>query len=58
MTIQVKNDIVKAGIGDGYLIVKLGKNEPFLGCTNYRRDGTGCDGFMTKAYYLKHIKFR
>ena len=43
---------------DGYLIVKPGKNEPFLGCTNYRRDGTGCDGFMTKAYYLKHIKFR
>lgn len=41
---------------DGYLIVKPGKNEPFLGCTNYRRDGTGCDGFMTKAYYLKHIK--
>lgn len=41
---------------DGYLIVKPGKNEPFLGCTNYRRDGTGCNGFMTKAYYLKHIK--
>ncbi len=41
---------------DGYLIVKPGKKEPFLGCTNYRRDGTGCDGFMTREYYLKYIK--
>lgn len=41
---------------DGYLIVKEGKEEPFLGCTNYRSDKTGCDGFMTKSYYLKYIK--
>ena len=41
---------------DGYLIVKEGKEEPFLGCTNYRFDKTGCDGFMTKSYYLKYIK--
>ena len=40
---------------DGYLIVKEGKLEPFLGCTNYKSDKTGCDGFMTKDYYLKHI---
>lgn len=40
---------------DGYLIVKEGKVEPFLGCTNYKSDKTGCDGFMTKEYYLKHI---
>ena len=39
---------------DGYLIVKQGKTEPFLGCTNYKADKTGCDGFMTKDYYLKH----
>ena len=40
---------------DGYLIVKEGKFEPFLGCTNYKADKTGCSGFMTKDYYLKHI---
>ena len=40
---------------DGYLIVKEGKLEPFLGCTNYKSDKTGCGGFMTKDYYLKHI---
>lgn len=41
---------------DGYLIVKDGKDEPFLGCTNYRKDKTGCNNFMTKDYYIKHIK--
>ena len=38
---------------DGYLIVKPGKKEPFLGCTNYKADKTGCDGFMTREYYQK-----
>ena len=41
---------------DGYLIVKEGKVEPFLGCTNYKADKTGCSGFMTKDYYLKYIR--
>lgn len=43
---------------DGYLIVKPGKgdSEPFLGCTNYRYDKTGCSKTMTKDYYLNHIK--
>ncbi len=41
---------------DGYLIVKEGKEEPFLGCTNYRKDKSGCDGFMTKDYYHRHIR--
>ena len=41
---------------DGYLIVKEGKEEPFLGCTNFKADRTGCDGFMTKQYYDKVIK--
>ena len=41
---------------DGYLIVKEGKLEPFLGCTNYKADKTGCSGFMTKDYYLKYIR--
>lgn len=40
---------------DGYLIVKDGKTEPFLGCTNYKADKTGCDNFMTRDYYLKYI---
>lgn len=42
---------------DGYLIVKQGKVEPFLGCTNYKKDKTGCDGFMTKQYYLKNYYY-
>lgn len=41
---------------DGYLIVKEGKEEPFLGCTNFRKDKTGCNNFMTKNYYQTHIK--
>ncbi len=41
---------------DGYLIVKDGKEEPFLGCTNYRKDKTGCNKFMTKDYYVRFIK--
>lgn len=43
---------------DGYLIVKPGKNdsEPFLGCTNYKYDKTGCSKTMTKDYYLNHIR--
>lgn len=40
---------------DGYLIVKEGKGDPFLGCTNYKADGTGCDSFMTRDYYRKYI---
>lgn len=41
---------------DGYLIVKEGKEEPFLGCTNYKHDKTGCGNCVTRSYYLKHIK--
>ena len=40
---------------DGYLIVKEGKHEPFLGCTNFKADKTGCNGFMTRDYYLKNV---
>lgn len=42
----------------GYLIVKRGKGrtEPFLGCTNYKADKTGCPGWMTKDYYEKNVK--
>lgn len=40
---------------DGYLIVREGKEEPFLGCTNYKDDKTGCNRAMTRKYYTKHI---
>lgn len=40
---------------DGYLIIREGKEESFLGCTNYKMDKTGCNNFMTKDYYLKYI---
>ena len=45
---------------DGYLIVKPGKEDrpPFLGCTNYKHDGTGCSGFMTMDYYLRSTETR
>jgi DNA helicase-4 len=45
---------------DGYLIVKPGKGNrpPFLGCTNYKHDGTGCSGFMTMDYYLRNTDAR
>ena len=43
---------------DGYLIVKEGKEEPFLGCTNYKADKSGCNCYMTKQYYYKNIKGR
>ena len=40
---------------DGYLIVREGKEEPFLGCSNYKDDKTGCNRVMTRKYYKKHI---
>lgn len=45
---------------DGYLIVKPGKGDrpSFLGCTNYKHDGTGCSGFMTMDYYLRNTDAR
>ena len=42
---------------DGYLIVKPGKeNNYFLGCTNYKKDGTGCGRFITPKYYYEMLK--
>lgn len=43
---------------DGYLIVKDGINEPILGCTNYKKDKTGCNNYMTRDYYLKYTGMR
>lgn len=37
---------------DGYMIVKEGKGEPFLGCTNYKIDRTGCNNMISKDAYL------
>ena len=37
---------------DGYLVVKPGKdNSYFLGCTNYKRDGSGCGKVISKQQY-------
>lgn len=41
---------------DGYLVVKDGKYEPMLGCTNYKADKTGCNNYMSKEYYRKYIQ--
>lgn len=39
---------------DGYLIVKpLKNNDYFLGCTNYKRDGTGCGNVIWKKQYYE-----
>ncbi len=39
---------------DGYLIIKPGKEHSyFLGCTNYKKDGTGCGKFMTPNVYYQ-----
>lgn len=42
---------------DGYLIVKEGKDKtkPFLGCTNYKPDKSGCNNIITRDYYLKYL---
>lgn len=42
---------------DGYLIVKEGKDKtkPFLGCTNYKPDKSGCNNIITRDYYLRYL---
>ena len=45
---------------NGYLIVRKKDYEPFLGCTNYKEDKSGCNRKINKTYYenmLKHGKF-
>ena len=34
------------------MIVKEGKGLPFLGCTNYRSDRTGCNNMLSKENYI------
>lgn len=39
---------------DGYLIVKpVGNHDYFLGCTNYKKDGTGCGKVIWKKQYYE-----
>lgn len=42
---------------DGYLIVKPGRDRTsyMLGCTNYKKDGTGCDRLMSPKYYYEYM---
>ena len=42
---------------DGYLIVKPYKNKSqfMLGCTNYKRDGSGCSRTMTPQYFFDYM---
>ena len=35
--------------------IPVAEVEPFLGCTNFKADKTGCDGFMTREYYEKNV---
>lgn len=44
---------------DGYLIVKAGKYDGFfLGCTNYKKDGTGCNNMVPKKAYYEHMGYK
>lgn len=38
---------------DGYLIVKEGRTGAFLGCTNYKIDGTGCNNMLSRDAYIR-----
>ena len=38
---------------DGYMIVKEGKGLPFLGCTNYNTDGSGCNNMISRDNYVR-----
>lgn len=42
---------------DGYLIVKRSKDDYFLGCTNYKNDGSGCNNTISKAKYYEMMSF-
>lgn len=36
---------------DGYLIVKKGRTEYILGCTNYKQDKSGCGRLLNREHY-------
>lgn len=37
---------------DGYLIVRHGPKGYFIGCTNYKKDGSGCNRSFNEDHYL------
>ena len=41
---------------DGYLIVRMKDNTPFLGCTNYKPDKSGCNRKINLTYYENMLK--
>lgn len=42
---------------DGYLIVKKGTTGYFLGCTNYKGNGTGCNNTISAKNYYELMNF-
>ena len=43
---------------DGYLIVKQGQNKDFfLGCTNYKADGSGCGKMVSKKAFYEQMGY-
>lgn len=44
---------------DGYLIVKQGRDKDFfLGCTNYKEDGTGCNRMISRQAYYTQMGYK
>ena len=44
---------------DGYLIVKQGNDKNFfLGCTNYKQNGTGCSRMLSKQTYYSMMGYK
>ena len=41
---------------DGYLIVRTKDRTPFLGCTNYKADKSGCNRKINLTYYENMLK--
>lgn len=41
---------------DGYLIVRTKDHDPFLGCTNYKADKSGCNRKINLTYYQNMLK--
>ena len=43
---------------DGYLVVKQGTDAGFfLGCTNYKKNGTGCSKMLNKKYFYEQMGY-
>ncbi|MCM1189951.1 MAG: UvrD-helicase domain-containing protein [bacterium] len=43
---------------DGYLVVKQGSDQGFfLGCTNYKPNGTGCSKTISKKYFYEQMGY-